>query len=108
ELQARRPERAFDPEGAAKPKRAVLAAGVGEDRRAPLSEYTLTKEGETFVVQGEGLRRLMARLDLESPEAVAFLQKVFDDIGLYDRLREAGAEDGDPVRVEAMEFEFVD
>lgn len=91
-----------------KRREAALAAGVGEGRRAPLKEYTLERQADRFVVQGEGLRRLMARLDLNSDEAVAFLQKVFADIGLYERLRQAGAEEGDLVQVEAMEFEFVD
>lgn len=111
-LQAARPEPAFSPEPAEAPrdkKGAIpLAAGVGEGRRAPLSEYTVEREEDRFVVRGEGLRRLMDRLDLKSDEAVAFLQKVFADIGLYERLRQAGAQEGDVVQVEAMEFEFVD
>src|SRR5690606_28592894 len=111
-LQASRPEPAFSPEPAEAPrdkKGAIpLAAGVGEGRRAPLSEYTVEREEDRFVVRGEGLRRLMDRLDLKSDEAVAFLQKVFADIGLYERLRQAGAQEGDVVQVEAMEFEFVD
>lgn len=77
-------------------------------RRAPLREFTIRREGDRFIVEGEGLRRLIRRLDLESDEAVTFLQKVFSDIGLYDKLREAGVAGGDVVEVEGLEFEFVD
>lgn len=75
---------------------------------APLSEYTIDREGDVFIVEGEGLRRLFARLHLESYEAVRFLQKVFKDIGLNDALRRAGVQDGDVVRVVGHEFEFSD
>ncbi len=37
-----------------------------------------------LVVEGEGLSRLFARLDLDNYEAIRFLQKVFSDIGLND------------------------
>ena len=69
----------------------------GRGRAAGALEASTLWSGKAdrFVVQGEGLRRLMARLDLKSDEAVAFLQKVFADIGLYERLRQAGAEEGD-------------
>lgn len=88
---------------------AASVAGRRDGRtRAPLREFTIRRESDRFVVEGEGLRRLIGRLDLESHEAVTFLQKVFSDIGLYDRLREAGVAGGDVVEVEGLEFEFVD
>lgn len=83
----------------------VLTAGR---RRAPLSEYTIRRENDVFVVEGEGLSRLLARLDLDNDEAVRFLQKVFTDIGLHDALRREGVQDGDVVHVAGFEFEFSD
>lgn len=77
-------------------------------RRAPLSEYTIDREGDAFVVEGEGLARLMARLDLNNEDAVRFLQKVFSDIGLNNALRARGVQTGDTVRVAGVEFEFQD
>jgi len=82
---------------------------VAPRQRAPLSAYTITRDEDgVLVVEGEGLRRLLARLDLDNEEAVRFLQKVFRDIGLNDALREAGVQDGDVVRVAGHEFEFRD
>ncbi|HEY8497485.1 MAG TPA: GTPase ObgE [Limnochordales bacterium] len=77
-------------------------------RPAPLSEYTIRQEDGVFVVEGEGLARLIARLDLNNEEAVRFLQKVFSDIGLNDALRAEGVRHGDIVRVAGVEFEFED
>jgi len=87
----------------------VQADVLAERRRtAPLSEYTVQQEDDVFVVEGEGLARLMARLDLNNDEAVRFLQKVFNDIGLNDALRAKGVQHGDIVRVAGVEFEFED
>ncbi|HEY8418254.1 MAG TPA: GTPase ObgE [Limnochordales bacterium] len=95
------------PRPAPVPVRAEGAA-LAERRRAPLSEYTIRREGDELVVEGEGLSRLMARLDLNNEEAVRFLQKVFRDIGLNDALREQGVQPGDTVLVAGVEFEFLD
>lgn len=84
---------------------AVLAA---PRQPAPLAAFTITRDEEGLVVEGEGLRRLLSRLYLESDEAVRFLQKVFRDIGLNEALRDAGVQDGDIVRVAGYEFEFHD
>lgn len=81
---------------------------VGLRPRAPLSEYEIRRENEWFVVEGEGLRRLFARLDLNNDEAILFLQKVFKDIKLNDALRARGVEAGDLVKVAGFEFEFED
>ncbi|MBO8141862.1 MAG: GTPase ObgE [Firmicutes bacterium] len=76
--------------------------------RAPVAEYTVRREGDYLVVEGEGLHRLIARLDLDNEESVRFLQKVFRDIGLDNALRKHGVQDGDLVRVAGVEFEFRD
>lgn len=77
-------------------------------RRAPLDEYEVVRDGDDYIVSGEGLERLIARLDLQNKEAIWFLQKVFRDIKLNDVLREHGIEDGDVVVVGGFEFEFED
>ncbi len=75
---------------------------------APLRGYSVRREGEIFVVEGEGLRRFLARLDLSNPAVIRYLQRLFGDIGIHDALREAGVQDGDTVCVEGLEFEFVE
>lgn len=97
-------------EDAPRPEPVSINPTVLTARRAsaPLKEYTIRREGDMFVVEGEGLRRLFARLDLENYEAIRFLHKVFQDIGLNDALRRAGVEDGDVVQVAGFEFEFED
>lgn len=76
--------------------------------RAPLSDFTLRKEDETFVVEGKGLARLMQRLDLSNEDSLRWFHGLLEDIGVVEALRKAGAKDGDTVRVEDLEFDFVD
>jgi len=50
----------------------------------------------------------MLRLDLESEAGMRYFLQLLADIGVYDALREAGASDGDTVRVGDLEFEYVE
>ncbi|NMB45237.1 MAG: GTPase ObgE [Firmicutes bacterium] len=73
----------------------------------PLSEFTVRKENEDFVVEGEGLSRLIARHDVENPQTLRWLLMVLRDIGVIDALRAAGIQDGDTVRLDEWEFEYL-
>jgi len=75
---------------------------------APLEEFTVTEIDGEYVVEGEGLQRLMRRLDLNNREAVRHLQNVFARIGLYDTLAEMGVPAGATVRVGELEFEYME
>lgn len=77
-------------------------------RRLNLRNFTITKDDDGFVVEGEDLARLMQRLDLESEAGMRYFQQLMGDIGIYEALRQAGATDGDTVRVGDLEFEYVE
>lgn len=59
-----------------------------------------------FEVKGTLLERRVAMTDLENDEAVAYLQQEFKRIGLEERLIEAGAKEGDTIRISKDEFDF--
>ncbi|HHT69025.1 MAG TPA: Obg family GTPase CgtA, partial [Firmicutes bacterium] len=65
-------------------------------------------DNEDYVVQGAGLDRLLRRLDLNNPEAIAYLQNLFEKIGLYKSLAEMGVPEGATVRVGELEFEYME
>jgi GTP-binding protein len=74
---------------------------------APLEDFTVTETDDGFVVGGEGLRRLLKRHDLNNAETLRWLLRMLRDIGVIDALREAGVQDGDIVKVEEWEFEYL-
>jgi len=74
----------------------------------PVDEYTIVRDNEDYVVQGAGLDRLLRRLDLNNPETIAYLQNLFEKIGLYKTLAEMGVPEGATVRLGELEFEYME
>jgi GTP-binding protein len=65
-----------------------------------------TAEG-VFQVRGRGIELLVARHDLENPEALAYLEQRLGEIGVLAALRSAGFEPGDEVRIGELAFELL-
>lgn len=66
------------------------------------------REGDAWRVTGEAVEALVERFDARNADAVAYLQRHFEEQGLAARLREAGARDGDDVRIGDAEFAYFD
>ncbi|NLL42359.1 MAG: Obg family GTPase CgtA, partial [Firmicutes bacterium] len=79
-----------------------------KEERSPVDEFTIVRDNEDYVVEGAGLDRLLRRLDLENPDAIAYLQNLFEKIGLYKRLVDMGVPEGATVRVGELEFEYME
>ncbi len=60
-----------------------------------------------FEVRGRGIELLVARHDLENPEALGYLEQRFGEIGVLAALRAAGFEAGDEVRIGEQAFELL-
>ena len=61
----------------------------------------------SFEVRGRGIELLVARHDLENPEALAYLEQRLGEIGVLAALRSAGFEPGDEVRIGELAFELL-
>lgn len=61
-----------------------------------------------FRVQGRRVERMVAMTDLGKEEAVRYLHRRLTRMGVIEKLREAGAEDGDTVTIGELEFQFED
>ena len=59
-----------------------------------------------FRVTGRGIELLIARHDLDNPEALDYLEARLREIGVIAELRRAGFEPGDEVVVGEVEFEL--
>ena len=55
---------------------------------------------------GRGIELLVARHDLENPEALDYLENRLREIGVIAALQRAGFEPGDDVLVGDLEFEL--
>ncbi len=76
------------------------------DRRR-MREYSVKNlGGGVFQVEGRGIERMVIQTEWENEEAVAFLQKRLVKAGVESALIDAGARDGDEIRILGRSFEF--
>lgn len=71
-------------------------------------EFTIVKEEGMFVVDGPGVQRIMRRVNLEDNESMYYFQKCLEQLGVNQKLKEAGVQEGDTVKVVDWELEWYD
>ena len=77
------------------------------DRPGEEEGFEVVREDEgRFQVRGRGIELLIARHDLENPEALDYLESRLREIGVIAELQRAGFEPGDEVVVGDLEFEL--
>lgn len=73
----------------------------------PNEPFTVTKSHEGyFVVEGEGIRRMMGYTALDTEQGFAFFQKYLREKEIIKALEEAGIEEGDTVNIYDLEFDY--
>ncbi|MGI6226884.1 MAG: GTPase ObgE [Peptococcales bacterium] len=71
-------------------------------------KFYVEQEGNTFIVSGPEIDKHWARTNFDNEEAVNRFLKIIEAMGVIKTLREQGAKDGDVVRINSLEFDFVD
>ena len=67
----------------------------------------ITQESQgIWRVTGEEIERMVIQTDFENDEAIVYLQKRFDSLGLDERLLKRGARAGDEIRILGYSFTF--
>ncbi len=70
-------------------------------------ETRVWRENGKYFVEGEWLYNFMERINFEDFESLNYFQRVLSKNGVFDKLREAGIEEGDTVNIYDFEFDFV-
>lgn len=68
--------------------------------------FTIVKEDDIWVIKGEKIEKLLRMTRFTTEEAVNRFANKLRKMGIDDKLRELGAEDGDYVRILDFEFEY--
>lgn len=68
--------------------------------------FTVRREGDTWLVEGVAAERAIAFADLTHPEAADLAARRLSRLGVDQALAEAGAEEGDDVRIGDLVFEY--
>lgn len=71
-------------------------------------QFTVTKDGDDYVVEGPAVERLMGRINISDNESMHYFQKSIRDLGIEEELKQMGIKEGDTVRFLEWEFEWYD
>lgn len=77
-------------------------------RPAKEERYEVSKDNWGYHVAGRRVEQLVAMTDLGNSEAVMYLHRMLQRIGVIQQLRGLGIEDGDEVRVGSFTFTYKD
>ena len=75
-------------------------------RHEDKDRFEITREDGMFVVTGKEIERHVAMTDMENEDAVSRLQQIMRVMGLDKALKEAGAKQGDTVKIKELIFDF--
>jgi len=76
------------------------------DRRRDRDFTVANLGGGVFRIDGKGVERMVIQTEWDNEEAVAFLQRRLVKAGVEKALIDAGARDGDEIRILGRSFEF--
>ena len=69
-------------------------------------DFTVSKEGDTFVIEGKAITRLMGRINIDDNESMYYFQKNLKSLGIEDELKRQGIKEGDYVKILNWTFEW--
>ncbi|RHW65789.1 GTPase ObgE [Clostridium botulinum] len=69
--------------------------------------YSIRKEDNTYIVEGSFVDRLLNAVNVNDPDDLRYFHKVLKNKGVMEELMEMGIEDGDVVRLNDFEFDFL-
>lgn len=71
-------------------------------------EFTITRKDGIWVVDGPAVQKIMRKVNLEDNESMHYFQKCLNQLGVNEKLKKAGVQEGDTVRVVDWELEWYD
>ncbi|MDI9496916.1 MAG: GTPase ObgE [Bacillota bacterium] len=88
----------------------VLAAAAPAEHRTytySIEAVEVTLEGGIYVVSGGGVEELMASINLDDSESLHYFQRQLRRRGVIDALEDAGIVEGETVRIDDVEFDYI-
>lgn len=70
--------------------------------------FEIVKDGAVFVVQGPVITQLVDSVNFDNEESLNWFHRTMRRAGIIDALRKAGAGEGSTVRMDDMEFDFIE
>ena len=69
-------------------------------------DFTVTREGLKFLVEGKAVYRIMSRVNMDDNESLYYFHKCLENTGINRKLKDMGIQEGDIVKMLDWEFEW--
>lgn len=69
-------------------------------------QFTVRKDGDTYIVEGKAVNRLMGRINVDDNESMYYFQKKLKELGIEAELKKQGICEGDYVKMLNWTFEW--
>ncbi len=69
--------------------------------------YDIHVQDGVYTIEGSFVDRLLASVNVNDPDSLRYFHKVLKNKGVMDKLKELGIQDGDIVKLNDFEFEFL-
>ena len=79
-----------------------------EERDENYSVITIREEDDAYVLEGRQLLKIFNSTNFNDIGSLRYLYKYIEKSGIIDQLKERGLEEGDTIRIEDFEFEYID
>jgi len=70
--------------------------------------YEVRKDDGIYILEGSLIDKLLRMVNIDDPDSFAYLQKVLENNGVFETLKEQGIKDGDTVKIGALEFDYIE
>lgn len=74
----------------------------------PEEKFKIEIQDGVYCVLGDWIRVVLESTNFDDPESLAYFQRTLRKGGVIDALEKAGIQEGDPVRIYDLEFDFVE
>lgn len=81
---------------------------VSYDDSVKPGTFEVVRDGNVFEVVGSSMQRLIDSVNFDDEESMSWFHRTLRKWGVIDALRQAGAKEGNTVRIIDMEFDFVE
>lgn len=69
-------------------------------------ETEVRKDGLYYIITGAPIERLMSKVNVFDIESRQYMQKILKQLGVMDKLKEMGIEEGDFIEIEGYQLEY--
>ena len=90
------------------PKEDIVEVIKEEDDELVDQEWHVEKKNDTYYVTGAPIERLMSKVNIFDVESRQYMQRVLNKMGVMDKARELGLQDGEYLDIIGYQMEYND